>query len=103
MMIQSFTPRNVSFSEVRIIGYDMEYLNIFPAWNNKAKIHISPVLNIEIRTFRCVLWPLAFFVISKYTRMNKLCAGGWEMEYLTLKEAGEKWGLTGRMVNYYCS
>ena len=25
------------------------------------------------------------------------------MEYLTVKEAGEKWGLTGRMVNYYCS
>lgn len=25
------------------------------------------------------------------------------MEYLTVKEAGEKWGLTGRMVNYYCT
>lgn len=25
------------------------------------------------------------------------------MEYLTGKEAGEKWGITGRMVNYYCS
>ena len=25
------------------------------------------------------------------------------MEYLTVKEAGQKWGLTGRMVNYYCS
>ena len=25
------------------------------------------------------------------------------MEYLTVKEAGEKWGLTARMVNYYCS
>lgn len=25
------------------------------------------------------------------------------MDYLTVKEAGEKWGLTGRMVNYYCS
>ncbi len=25
------------------------------------------------------------------------------MEYLTVKEAGAKWGLTGRMVNYYCS
>ncbi|MDR1592463.1 MAG: helix-turn-helix domain-containing protein [Prevotellaceae bacterium] len=25
------------------------------------------------------------------------------MEYLTGKEAGEKWGITARMVNYYCS
>jgi hypothetical protein len=24
------------------------------------------------------------------------------MEYLTVKEAGEKWGITARMVNYYC-
>lgn len=25
------------------------------------------------------------------------------MDYLTVKEAGEKWGITARMVNYYCS
>ena len=25
------------------------------------------------------------------------------MEYLTVKEAGEKWGITPRMVNYYCT
>ena len=25
------------------------------------------------------------------------------MEYLTAKEAGEKWNITPRMVNYYCS
>ena len=25
------------------------------------------------------------------------------MEYLTVKEAGEKWGVTARMVNHYCS
>lgn len=24
------------------------------------------------------------------------------MNYLTVKEAGEKWGITSRMVNYYC-
>jgi len=24
------------------------------------------------------------------------------MEYLTVKEAGEKWGITGRMVTHYC-
>jgi hypothetical protein len=26
-----------------------------------------------------------------------------KMEYLTIKEAGEKWNITSRMVNYYCS
>lgn len=25
------------------------------------------------------------------------------MEYLTVKEVGKKWGVTARMVNYYCS
>lgn len=25
------------------------------------------------------------------------------MDYLTGKEIGEKWGITARMVNYYCS
>ena len=24
------------------------------------------------------------------------------MNYLTVKEAGEKWGISGRMVTYYC-
>ncbi|TGE37111.1 DNA-binding protein [Desulfosporosinus fructosivorans] len=24
------------------------------------------------------------------------------MDYLTVKEAGEKWGITGRMVTHYC-
>jgi predicted site-specific integrase-resolvase len=24
------------------------------------------------------------------------------MNYLTIKEAGEKWGISGRMVTYYC-
>lgn len=25
------------------------------------------------------------------------------MEYMTLKEASEKWGITPRMINYYCA
>lgn len=25
------------------------------------------------------------------------------MEYMTLKEAGEKWGVSPRWVNYYCA
>ncbi len=25
------------------------------------------------------------------------------MKYLTLKEVSEKWGVTSRMINYYCS
>lgn len=25
------------------------------------------------------------------------------MDYLTVKEAGAKWGITSRMVNYYCT
>ena len=25
------------------------------------------------------------------------------MDYMTLKEASEKWGITPRMINYYCT
>ncbi len=25
------------------------------------------------------------------------------MEYITLKQASEKWGISPRMINYYCS
>ena len=27
----------------------------------------------------------------------------FEMDYMTLKEAAEKWGVTPRRVNYYCA
>lgn len=27
----------------------------------------------------------------------------YSMEYMTLKEAGEKWGVSPRRVNYYCA
>ena len=29
--------------------------------------------------------------------------GGANMDYMTLKEASEKWGISSRMINYYCS
>lgn len=29
--------------------------------------------------------------------------GGLKMEYLTVKEAGEKWGISSRMVTVYCT
>ena len=28
--------------------------------------------------------------------------GGADMDYMTLKEASEKWGVSSRQVNYYC-
>ena len=30
-------------------------------------------------------------------------AGGAEMDYMTLKEASEKWGVSIRQINYYCA
>lgn len=45
---------------------------------------------------------LDIFDNSKYN-IGKTIYGGADMEYLTVKEAGEKWGVTVRMVNYYCS
>lgn len=33
----------------------------------------------------------------------ELIAGGVEMDYMTLKEVSEKWGVCVRQVNYYCA
>ena len=32
----------------------------------------------------------------------KNVVGGMDMDYMTLKEASEKWGVSSRQVNYYC-
>ena len=33
--------------------------------------------------------------------MNEV-VGGVNMDYMTLREASEKWGVSSRQVNYYC-
>ena len=42
---------------------------------------------------------LALFEQKNYTSV----CGGMNMDYMTLKEASEKWGVTPRRVNYYCA
>ena len=32
-----------------------------------------------------------------------ITCGGIDIDYMTLKEASEKWGVTHRWINYYCS
>lgn len=33
----------------------------------------------------------------------KNVVGGANMDYMTLKEASEKWGVSSRQINYYCT
>ena len=33
----------------------------------------------------------------------KWISGGVNMDYMTLKEASEKWGVSSRQINYYCT
>lgn len=33
----------------------------------------------------------------------KEIVGGMSMDYMTLKEASEKWGVSSRQINYYCT
>ena len=47
-------------------------------------IHIMFLALFEMRNYNCTLWRC-------------------EMDYMTLKEAAEKWGVTPRRVNYYCA
>ena len=42
---------------------------------------------------------LALFEHRNYNRQY----GGTDMDYMTLKEASEKWGVTPRRINYYCA
>ena len=41
-------------------------------------------------------------VLFEQKNYNVVC-GGLNMDYMTLKEASEKWGVTPRRVNYYCA
>lgn len=45
------------------------------------------------------------FEIKNYTIIcrSRLFYRRPKMEYLTVKEMGDKWGITSRMVNVYCS
>jgi len=40
-------------------------------------------------------------VLFEKTNYNEF--GGADMDYMTLKEASEIWGVTPRWINYYCS
>ena len=42
---------------------------------------------------------LVLFEIKNYN----LSYGGAKLDYMTLKDAAEKWGVTPRRVNYYCA
>ena len=44
------------------------------------------------------------FLIVLFDEKNyNVPCGGAKMDYMTLKEAAEKWGVSPRRVNYYCA
>lgn len=45
-----------------------------------------------------------FHLNGKYGQygLMKLTSVNYRMDYMTLKEASEKWGVTPRRINYYC-
>ena len=45
---------------------------------------------------------ISFLALFEKKNYNVVC-GGLNMDYMTLKEASEKWGVTSRRVNYYCA
>ena len=58
---------------------------------------------VTLQTFICnftaQLHILALFEQKNYNVFH----GGMNMDYMTLKEASEKWGVTPRRINYYCT
>ena len=45
---------------------------------------------------------ISFLALFEQKNYNVVC-GGLNMDYMTLKEASEKWGVTPRRINYYCT
>lgn len=45
---------------------------------------------------------ILFLALFEHRNYNR-CYGGTDMDYMTLKEASEKWGVTPRRINYYCA
>lgn len=45
---------------------------------------------------------ILFVVFFEKTNYN-IAVEGMYMNYMTLKEASEKWGVTPRWINYYCA
>ena len=50
---------------------------------------------------RCIVHIL--LVVFFEQRNYNVACGGVNMDYMTLKEASEKWGVTPRWINYYCA
>lgn len=48
------------------------------------------------------IFHILFLALFEHKNYNDIC-GGMNMDYMTLKEASEKWGVTPRRVNYYCA
>lgn len=48
------------------------------------------------------IFHISFLVLFELKNYNRLC-GGVGMDYMTLKEASKKWGVTPRRINYYCA
>ena len=62
--------------------------------------HRLPVtLQTFIYNFAAQLRILALFEKKNYNGFY----GGMNMDYMTLKEASKKWGVTPRRINYYCA
>ena len=53
------------------------------------------------------IFPFCNMVAGLYSSSNRnimeCIAGGAEMDYMTLKEASENWGVSIRQINYYCA
>ena len=47
--------------------------------------------------------PYKFRILVFFEMTNYNMCGGVNVDYMTLKEASEKWGVTPRWINYYCA
>ena len=74
-----------------------------------AKAHDGQVdKGDNVQAVHYCFFVLVLFKILKYKKYNRIGILGMRrlwgciMDYMTIKEAGEKWGISGRMVTYHC-
>ena len=98
-------------SENTIIhGDNLEALKaLLPQYEGKVKciyiVILTPILMSILSSENAVrlnfIIHIMFLALFEMRNYNVLC-GGANMDYMTLKEASEKWGVSSRQVNYYC-
>lgn len=90
-------------------NYDVNYIalnlfvrNLLKQWS--CSLELVAYATPELRLCHAIIFNLYFFAIANIIRLYKCISLGVDMmEFMTAKEAAEKWGITPRRVQVLCA